>query len=65
MLNCIQTTKTRTGLKVRPIRVEKEYQAGTKDSEQQMAGLNLTRNTTLPHGTYDIKPHGISLPTEP
>ena len=64
MPNSIKTTKTRTGPKVRSIRVEKEHRAGTKVSKQQVAGLNPTRNTTLPQWNYDIKPHGISVPTE-
>lgn len=64
MLNYIRTTTTRTGLQVRSIRVANEYQAGVKISRQQLAGTNLTRNTTLPHRNYDIQPHEIPIPIE-
>ena len=63
VLNYIRTTTTKTGLQVRSIRVEKEYQAGIRISRRQMAGLNLTRSTTLAQWNYDIQSHEISVPT--
>ena len=56
ILNYIRTTTTATGLRVRSVRVRKDYPTGVKISKQQMAGLNLTRTKTLPQWNYDIKP---------
>ncbi len=56
VLNYIRTTTTKTGLRVSAVRVRQQYQTGIKISKQQMAGLNLKRNKTLPQWNYDIRP---------
>ena len=63
VLNYISTTITQTGLRVVAIRVEKQYQTGVKISKEQMAGLNLDRNETLPPWNYDIRPRETPDPT--
>ena len=62
VLNYISTTITKTGLRVVAIRVEKQYQTGVKISKEQMAGLNLDRNETLPQWNYDIRPRETPAP---
>ncbi len=56
ILNYIRTTTTETGLRVRSVLVERDYPTGVKISKQQMATLNLVRNTILPNWNYDLKP---------
>ena len=48
ILNYIRTTTTKTGLRVSAVRVRQQYQTGIRISKQQITGLNLKRNKTLP-----------------
>lgn len=56
MLNYINTTTTRSGLRVSSVRVTKQYHTGVKITDRQMTEVNLDRNDTLPQWNYDIHP---------
>ncbi len=56
VLNYIRTTTTKTGLQVQSVRVNRQYQAGVKISNRQMAELNITKGKKLPDWNYDIRP---------
>lgn len=57
ILNYIQTTTTQTGLRVHAELILEEYRTGFKVSDDQMAALTLTRDTTLPQLNYTISPN--------
>ena len=60
MLNCMNTTTTKTGLKVTAQLVEREYERGIKISDDDMSRLNLEHNESLPKWNYIIKPQPSS-----
>ncbi len=56
MLNYIDNTTTRQGLKVDAILNRKEYAKGLSITEDQMKTINLKRHTQLPDWNYTISP---------
>ena len=57
ILNFIQTTATKTGLRVQSTLVNKNYETGVKITNQQMASLSIDRFPVMPQWNYTIKPH--------
>jgi hypothetical protein len=57
ILAYIRSTKTMTGLSVRAHLVERQYETGAKVSDDQMCGLPITRDTSLPLWNYTICPN--------
>ena len=67
VLQCLRTTRTKTGLTVTADLVEAEYSKGIKISDKQMASLNCVHGDTLPKWNYTIKPepsHDQGNPTQ-
>ena len=56
MLGYIRDTTTQTGLKVKALLLDREYQKGIKVSDKEIATLNLTRRSVCPNWNYVIKP---------
>lgn len=56
MLNYIRGTTTATGLTVEAVLLDREYEKGSKVSDQEMAALNLHRRPICPTWNYVIKP---------
>lgn len=56
MLNCIRTTKTETGLKVKARLMRRKYETGEKVSDAQMDKISLHRHNALPDWNYTISP---------
>ena len=54
VLNRLQTTTTRTGLKVRAALNTDAYPVGVKIDDAQMKQINLTQHNTLPQWNYTI-----------
>jgi hypothetical protein len=54
ILNHIQHTTTKTGLTIKAILHDKQYQKGIKISDEQMKAINLGYNETLPQWNYSI-----------
>jgi len=57
MLRYIQGTKTKEGLQIEAILNEKNYEKGIKISDEQMAGINISKHETLPQWNYTIAPN--------
>ncbi|MFC1680715.1 hypothetical protein ACFL1S_02835 [Pseudomonadota bacterium] len=56
MLKRIRTTRTETGLRVRALLNNKEYQTGIKVSDAQMQQIALTPARVHPQWNYSIAP---------
>jgi len=56
VLNCLRTTTTKTGLKVRAHLVRRQYEKGIKISDKQMDALPITLHDSLPKWNYTIRP---------
>lgn len=56
VIQLINGTKTRSGLKVRAELCEKIYEKGTKISDEEIEELNLTRHDLHPNWNYSIAP---------
>lgn len=57
MIDLINATKTRTGLKLRAVMDRKVYENGKKFTKEQMEELSLERDTMNPQWNYMISPH--------
>jgi hypothetical protein len=55
ILNYIQHTTTKTGLNIKAILQNKQYQKGIKISDEQMKAVNIAYHETLPQWNYSIK----------
>jgi hypothetical protein len=64
MLGYIQTTTTKTGLKVKAFLQEGVYEKGRKVSDAQMKELNLERHAVCPKWNYTIRPRTVAVVTE-
>lgn len=60
MLNYIQGTTTRAGLKVKAVLLDREYEKGVKVSDQEMDALNLHRRRVCPRWNYVFKPRLVA-----
>lgn len=60
MLGYIRSTTTETGLKVKAILWDREYEKGIKVSDEEMAALSLHRRRVCPKWNYIIKPRLVS-----
>ncbi len=58
VVNLIASTRTTSGLHLKAVLDEREYELGVKISDEEMARLNLTRHRTHPDWNYTIAPHG-------
>lgn len=56
VVNLISSTKTKTGLRVKAALDEREYEAGVKIPDEEMARLNLKRHRTHPDWNYTLAP---------
>ena len=56
ILNYINTTKTKTGLRVKAILDETNYEKGIKVSDDQMAKINIKHHEVHPQWNYTISP---------
>jgi len=56
ILNYINTTKTKTGLKVKAILDETNYEKGIKISDNEMKKINIKYHDSLPQWNYTISP---------
>jgi hypothetical protein len=56
ILDLIEATTTQAGLVVLATLTNETYATGIKISDEQMATVNLEKDTTLPHWNYTIKP---------
>jgi DDE family transposase len=56
MLHFLNATATAQGLAVTATLTKTQYETKLKISDEQMAGLNLTKHTVLPQWNYTIKP---------
>jgi hypothetical protein len=56
VLNCIRTTKTETGLRVRATLIRRDYPVGSRVTLHDMDNLNLLRHNVLPEWNYTIRP---------
>ena len=65
IFNYIRTTMPRTGLRVTAVRVKRQYRTGGEISKEQMAGLMLQRNKSLPRWHYDLLLRVASAPANP
>ena len=54
MLNFIRQTRTEKGLTVEAILNEKQYEKGTKISDDQLDSINFKEHATLPKWNYTI-----------
>ncbi len=61
ILNCYNTTTTKTGLSVIGNVLEADYPRWIKISDEEMAQLNLEYNQTLPQWNYVLKPDSSTL----
>jgi hypothetical protein len=55
ILKAIQHTTTTTGLNIKAILNDKQYQKGIKISDEQMKTINIIHNETLPQWNYSVK----------
>ena len=55
-MNLIANTFTKTGLEVRAVLDENEYQCGKEVSDEEMAALNIYGDDFHPEWNYTIKP---------
>ena len=56
VVNLIANTKTSTGLEVRSVLDENEYQKGRKVSDEEISTLNICGDTFHPEWNYSISP---------
>jgi hypothetical protein len=56
ILNCIRTTRTATGLRLRAHLVRKHYEKGAKIPDKVMQELPIAKHPTLPRWNYVISP---------
>jgi hypothetical protein len=56
ILKYVRSTTTATGLRVRAIRVQKDYAKGVKVSDEQMRSLRLKQHPSLPTRNYTLSP---------
>lgn len=56
ILNYINTTKTKTGLRVKAILDDTVYEKGIKISDDEMGNINIRYHDTLPQWNYTIYP---------
>ena len=56
VINLINGTRTKAGLKIRAELTRKQYQKGIKVSEADMSEIRLKRHKTHPHWNYTIQP---------
>lgn len=57
ILKFIRTTKTKTGLRVKAILLNKKYKTGVKLSKEQIDEINIRKHKTLPQWNYTLKPN--------
>lgn len=57
VLKYTKTTKTKTGLKVNAILVDKIYEKGIKASEKDLKKLNIKRHGINPLWNYTLSPN--------
>ncbi len=60
VVNLIASTRTKSGLRVKAVLDEREYEAGVKISDEDMARLNLKHHRTHPNWNYTIAPRSSS-----
>ncbi len=60
VVNLIASTRNASGLRIKAVLDEREYETGVKISDEEMARLNLTRHRTYPDWNYTIAPCGAS-----
>lgn len=60
MVNLIANTRTNTGLEVKAVLDENEYQLGREISDREIATLNISGDEFHPEWNYTLKPR-ISL----
>lgn len=56
MINLIRATRTKSGLSVKAILDQNEYQTGIKVSEAEFSAINIKRHRTRPNWNYTIEP---------
>jgi transposase len=56
VINLINGTRTKTGLKIRAELTQKRYRNGIRVSDADMKKLNLEKHNTHPHWNYTIRP---------
>ncbi len=56
IVNLIGATKTRTGLKVKAVLDEAQYQKGIRISDEELEGINILRHAFHGEWNYTIKP---------
>ena len=61
MLAYIRGTTTKTGLEVKALLLDQQYQKGVKISDKEMHSLNLERHHICPQWNYTIKPRSLVL----
>ena len=57
VLKYTKRTKTKTGLKVNAILVEKQYEKGIKASKDDLEKLNIERHEVNPSWNYTLYPN--------
>jgi hypothetical protein len=60
VVNLIANTRTNTGLEVKAVLDENEYQLGREISDREIATLNISGDEFHPEWNYTLKPR-ISL----
>lgn len=61
ILNYIRTTKTKTGLRVKAILDETNYEKGKKVSDEDMNKINIKHHNILPEWNYTIYPSKLDF----
>ena len=61
IVDLIASTTTKTGLKVRAEKDEKQYPKGVKVSNKEMAALNIDKNDFHGEWNYTIKPSIVNV----
>lgn len=59
ILNLIGTTRTRSGLKVKAVLDNHEYETGVKVTDEEMQQLRIRRHKTHPQWNYTIYPRSL------
>ena len=57
MLQGIEATSTKTGLKVTALLIPRCFETGRKISKAEMARVNLRRHRTCPNWNYTLSPN--------
>ena len=60
VVNLIASTKNASGLRIKAVLDERDYETGVKISDKEMARLNLTRHRTYPDWNYTLAPRAGS-----